>query len=864
MNNDDDKKTVSGHPVSKDGAQQDTTADNQGVINRVGDTFVDHSDIVQFDTDENVLNADYDKPINLLSPLANVLRGNMEHSIKSFLSRPYEFLNFTFTTSQTRNQELATIFLYSSVLANNYYKQKLKGFIGFRARSHVRLQVNANRFQQGRLILTYNPSAVVSSAHDNASASLVSRTQLPRVSLDVNSQTEASMTMPYVSDQPFYRADGTGQGYAGHFGVSIYSPLKSIGSIPVDCTLWIHFTDVELYWPSVLTPQSGSRVRAPINRELVGENKPISSGLRTISNVTATLSKIPIISTYLNPVSWISGVLSDAAKIAGFCKPKSCAKSVFALQQTPNWANVTGLDYSENVGAFEDNQVSYLPGVSPTSEDQMSLNYALSVPTWWFQQTWTTTQTPNTIITSNTLNPRSMYESLVGGFIQPTPLCYFSHLFGVWRGTIKVRVIVVKTEFHTGRLRFSFDPSGTVPVNSDDYAYQITQILDMRSASEWIIDIPYINTTVYTMSDISTPTPTGTFYISVLNALACPDTVTQSVEINIEVMAGTDFEFAMPNIPKSRNPKVLIETIPTNPSTFPDLSYCCSAPGGTVVAQGIVDEEHVQVVRGDHPIANVQPFKPTLVPAEACIGERITSLKQLALKPSFISSAFLLGRNVNTDAPRGSGYHNSTDSSYYIAGENASFYDWVRYCYGFYRGGVRVKVQSQDSNPMTVNFRSHLTKYKVPPSFGASGLKIITFTYGDALYTANNNDPLIDNNYSSQMASGKGAGQSTMEYSIPHYHYNPVRRNPLTDGFAGDGVSVSNDRYLYFWTPQQQPFTGTSKGATSVVSISGADDFQCGFFIGCPPINTINYLSKLTLDLANDNRAGTTIFKTNT
>lgn len=852
-------KTSTGFPVSKDGTQSSDNAES-AIVNRVGETFVDHSDIVQFDTDENVLATSFDSPLDSMVSLSTTMRAEMEHSIKTFLARPYEFANFHFNTTDLRNAEITRFYLFSSMFTKEYYTSKLKGFFGFRARTHVRLQVNANRFQAGRLVLTYAPVSTNDTTHGFIGQSLTTRTQLPRVNLDVNTQTECSLSMPYISDQPFYQMDGSGQGYGGHFAVSVYSPLVEIGSDPVDCTLWVHFTDVELYWPSSITPQSGARKRVSVNRELVGENKPISGTLSKISSASSVLARIPLVSSFASPISWITGILSDAAKAAGYCKPQSSKKQPVTLNFTPNWANATGLDYSENTGVFEDNQVSILPGIGATDEDQMDLSYVLSIPTFWSASSWSKTVPAYGNIASFSLDPTAFVANIRTNLVAPTPLAYFSRLFGLWRGTIKFRIIIIKTEFHTGRLRFCFDPAqGAAVANANDMSYKVNEILDLRTASEWVIDVPYLQTSVYQKT--INPLNAGKVSIIVLNELASPPTVPDSVEVAIEVMAGSDFEFAVPGISKFTYPA--ISTNNDSGAPFDDaITYCPSDVNFFTgfYAQGLVDEEHIQILRGDHSIAKIPHQEPGLHPAQYCIGERITSLKQLAMKPSFITKAYLGGRGINVDARRGQGINNLGSSAIIFDRDTPAFVDWVRYCYAFYRGGMNVKIFRKDSNPLIVSLKTGncRTVTLAPP---AGKLYSTTYTMVDCIRSNGSN--VLNDTLVGQMAGGMGTNQTSGEYFIPHYHYNPLRRNPLCDTTYGPGGTLPS-RFLCFSSISTDAYTDTTSTDLAYVALSGGDDFQCGFFVCCPWLGlNFNPRQGVDISLTSTSRAGCSLVRYN-
>lgn len=82
----------------------------------------------------------------------------VHQGITDFMKKPYILTSGQITTSSTGSLYSATqpsgIFQSASI-----YYEKLSGIFGFRGSIKLTLQVNSQRFQQGRLILAFNPLA---------------------------------------------------------------------------------------------------------------------------------------------------------------------------------------------------------------------------------------------------------------------------------------------------------------------------------------------------------------------------------------------------------------------------------------------------------------------------------------------------------------------------------------------------------------------------------------------------------------------------------------------------------------------------------------------------------------------------------
>lgn len=100
----------------------------------------------------------YTDPLDLdMSYLTSVDDGR-NHSIIDFLQRPINIQNIEWTTNDNAGKTLMAVDLpLDPIINNSMYKAKCERFYGFRADVELKLQVNAQPFQAGRLLLVYIP-----------------------------------------------------------------------------------------------------------------------------------------------------------------------------------------------------------------------------------------------------------------------------------------------------------------------------------------------------------------------------------------------------------------------------------------------------------------------------------------------------------------------------------------------------------------------------------------------------------------------------------------------------------------------------------------------------------------------------------
>lgn len=767
-------------------------------------------DIVDIRADDNTVEARLGGSMPSFNNIVAPMKGDVEHSIKTWLARPYKYLSFKFKTTDLANGELVTLALFSDLMAKPYYKDKLSGFFGLRATVHVRLQVNANRFQAGRLMLHYCPAAVYSVTHENLQRSLTSRTQLPRVDLDVNTDSEVTMTVPYTSSSPFY-AFGT-ETFAGHVGVTTYSPLNvGTSETDCDCALFVHLTDVELFWPSFVTPQSGFTGGRLKNRERNeteeqwADHKPVSSSLVKVSKVFDVLSDIPLVSSYMAPLSWSSRILANVASAMGYCKPISHKADRVAISYLNNMGTGTGYDYSQPMSLLEDNAVSVLSGLGGSDLDHMSLRYPLSIPTYFNGRSWSVSAQSGAVLFSSGCAPTD-YDNYQGtGVWQTTPISFLGQLFAYWRGSINITIKFVKTEFHTGRLRFWYSPRGIPNATQSEENYLYSSIIDLKYSNEVTFTVPYMGSTLYSR----TTNNDARWGLTIVNELRAPDNVNNAVYVLFEVSAGKDFELAVPRSDGVTYPTTLFfgSGTPTFPGTAASPLIINSVTGQAGDNSLVSLQGNYQ----DHPVANAPLTVASLEPSKAAIGERITSVKQLISRSTSMMQIYNAAQTtyLNVDAP---GCHNVNSTGLSTTLGNQTLFGVIRDCYAFYRGSVNVKVACQDINyPLDILSFTAVTNYT-------------TAVNSDANFCS----PPFRGIYQ-QACPGvvKPAGQDAVELRIPNYSNDPTYRpvfstQQVQSGFTKNSRIVSFQKYSH------------NGDFVARVFLSAGDDMQLGLWVTSP------------------------------
>ncbi|QXL90737.1 structural polyprotein [Rondani's wasp virus 1] len=528
------------------------------------------------------------------------------HTIKDFLSRPIIIQTGLWSSATAAETQLYTANFPEALISNAMYQEKLRGFVGLRATLVIKVQVNSQPFQQGRLMLQYYPYAqYMPNRVSLVNSTLQGRSGCPRTDLDLSVGTEVEMRIPYVSPHVYYNLI-TGQGSFGAIYLVVYSQLRDqvTGTGSVEYTVWAHLEDVDVQYPTGANIFTGSspnfaslgqkmidgkftehdlrdvwtskaytkrpdKIFAQVASELTQLKKDatISAGVGQVSEGLSTMSKIPVLGNVFTKPAWISAQASNIFKMLGFSKPTiqglPCETK---LRGQTRMQNFDGADASHKMALSAQNEIETKSGLSGTSADEMDLSHVLSIPNFWDRFTWNTTDLTNSILWDNFVTPVKIkpYSSTILDRFRCTHMGYVANTHGYWRGSIVYTFKFVKTQFHSGRLRISFIPfyyNTTISTGVPDVSRTQKIIVDLRTSTEVSFTVPYVSSRPWmfcirpeaswlgTDNALMYNAVSGIVRVEVLNQLVAANNVYQSIDTIVEVSGGPDLTFAAPTCP---------------------------------------------------------------------------------------------------------------------------------------------------------------------------------------------------------------------------------------------------------------------------------------------------------------------------
>lgn len=494
--------------------------------------------------------------------------GTPDLNLGGFLSRPVVIDTFTWSTADnvgvTRTIQPWQLYLNSSVVKN-----KINNFAFMRAKMHVKVVINATPFQYGLMRVCYSPllGVVADKVRTNTSSDnplRVPYSQQPGFYIEPSKNVGGEMELPFFYHKNWL--DLTSNTDVANFGTLkfvTFAPFATAlatapNSITVRVVAWLG--DVHLM---------GATAKLALQSEDEYGNGPISKPATAVANLASMLTQVPVIGRFARATEIGASALSKVAAIFGFTNPPNIENvSPFYQMSAPQLATAEISVPYQKLSLDPKTELSIDPApFGLPSVDELSINHLKKKESFFGSSVWSTSDTAGTQIFNCRISPvlRDVINLLDGSSVlkglrhYDTPLSYMGNMFAHWRGTIKVRLKVVCTKYHKGRLKISWDPIADISSVDPGLNEAYTYILDLGESDEVTIEVPYHqalgwlrthdnptaeNWSLGTALAPNAQVHNGLLAVRVFNTLEAPSVTT--VSLLAYVSAGDDFEFSNP------------------------------------------------------------------------------------------------------------------------------------------------------------------------------------------------------------------------------------------------------------------------------------------------------------------------------
>lgn len=486
-----------------------------------------------------------------------------KHDIANFLGRPIDIYQGTWTTAQTAGSELIPqgILFPNALLANAQYQEKVRGFVGLSGVLNIRILVNPQKFQQGKIIMYYIPDYLnIPTKAKMIQASLAGRTGCPCTYINCEGGTATTLKIPYVNMHTFYNLP-TNQGNFGALFVAVLLPLKSAiagDSLGIRIQAWLE--NVDLQFPTAVLPVLTQGFEEKEMHENTVDPQDTDKTL-TLSDVITNLKDFNFKPSYLAKTT------GNLLQLAGYQKPVNLSPiHKNHLMTSAYMANSNGEFMGHKLSLSAQNEAPPCSNTAGSNMDEMNIKHIAQIPTYYRTFSVKTSMNQGTVVWSDNVHPAKFTQVGELGVMDSTMLGYVSSPFAQWRGKIVYTFHVAKTMLHSCTLRATFVPylyapfadSTAIPAGIDlDRAYQKT--FDFKDKSEFsvvceqCVTRPFLNiVNPFSIAEQSISKKNyspGVLIIDVFLPLRAPETVVQEVDIAVFISGGPDIEFANPSAP---------------------------------------------------------------------------------------------------------------------------------------------------------------------------------------------------------------------------------------------------------------------------------------------------------------------------
>jgi hypothetical protein len=644
----------------------------------------------------------------------------VDADLGSFLARPVLIHTLVWTAEQpTLSGHIDPWTLWMNVTS---VQRKFENFHFLRGSLHLKIQVNGNPFFMGRLMMSYEPCFGSSVAIGNPYLDRQSHSSLEHVIIDPSINNEGRLVCPFLTPLAWIDLDDTDSQW---IGVLWYDQLATLtyasGTLTTDVDVQIYawMEEAELCYPSAqtigaYTPQSSKKKPKGKSNRTAGAAKdeytadqnvgPVSRVANTISEYAGYASMVPVLEPFAIATQIGANALSKIAGMFGYSRPHSIEAPLRTIPNPMGFMPSTDMvDNAIPMHVGVKSELTIDPRVNGDPFEQDNLVVASIGRKWAMigSTTWDATMAVDTLLYESYVAPQ-MGTYISGTQRLFTPMGFSSVPFRYWRGSIEVRIQIVASRFHRGRLRFAWTPDGN-PVSASETNLNYGRIIDIDQTSQFEFRIPFGRNVGYCINTASAAASNrdavnGQVYLAVQNPLSNPE-VSKTVEILIWVRAGEDMQYCGPTNAAYKHASVLaLQSSSERPTVAGDVGLTRET-----VCEDLWESS-------DHPLLNtvyvgdpVRSFRPLLKRYELWgnFWDSATSQNGTTDMSPLTGMTRVLGLPFYPPpygaAESGYGTYNKTAATYDWNGLPNVLMTWLSYVYVGMKGSTRWSV----TNPYT-------------------------------------------------------------------------------------------------------------------------------------------------------------------
>jgi hypothetical protein len=785
------------------------------------------------------------------------------NELTDFLSREIELKNFSWPSNTGVISSLTTVELPNDWIATAMILEKLQGFRFLRCDFVVRIQVNAQQFNAGLLRLVFNPFEKQLQLAPSNFIHFGGLTGYHGIDLDLGDGDSVELRIPFLNVASHFDLVTAAQALLGTVHVVVYSPLTGLND--VDGVVFLRAENIDFEMPTGLgvssdftAPLKGvaqskgprvtqnrrpkrtmpeglssadndedvtpllDRIQTRIDSE---KSRPgtIETMSRSVGRVARSFLAVPFLGMYARTLTWVADAVGATASLFGWSKPNDPEFTTpVTYQFGTHFTNYNG-DVKAKVMAMDYRNENDVPAeIFGTSEDEMAIKSIITRPTYIDRFSYSTSSTYKQVLWSW---PVDATACLKDKYSDPTPpqhyairrynnlVSYLASMFRYWRGELCYNFKVVKSVFHSGRIRIVWVPGAdeSTDFTTVDINKCYSEVIDLHFVNRFTFCVPFAWNLPWKRSDEvnsdpndirkSWAPPLGMIYIIAITGLRTAPSASTTIDTIVEGYAGDDFQFAYPEIALGEDFRIWLR------ANLPVLKGR---------AQNNISESKISDV----------------TPNVLGMGEAITSLRQVLKRYDLFPNVWNLpaafqdsraapsGDTGVTIAPNSTVWLSDASIGQNLQSNQVSWFDMVASLYRFQSGSMRLLLTSRVTQ--TDGDEAVLTVFNSTNDVS----RIDQWATIDSVPNVYHNRPY---------ACKFHLYEPYQELHVPFYSPFPVNLGPLgrpENHILPTSKKVSNGagpRVFYYHTGKIDEFE---------VRRSIGEDFSFGYLVG-PPVTAI-------------------------
>jgi hypothetical protein len=777
--------------------------------------------------------------------------GTKDLSLTDFLSRPVTINTFLWQVTDPIGSDIS-FNPWSLYMNDPAVKKKLDNYAFMRAKMHIKVLISASPFQFGMKRLCYSPleNLVGNKIRTTSGSEEVVRipfSQQPGFDIYPQDNSGGEMELPFFYHRNWLNiTSAVDVATMGVLRLVTFAQLdtaiaSATNTVTIRTVAWL--SDVELM---------GSTRSLALQADEYG-NGSISKPATAISTYAGMLTDIPYIGSFARATQIGAKAVSRIATLFGYTNPPNIQNVMPIYQMSAPHLATTEISVPfQKLALDPKTELSIDPKpFGLDSHDELSINYLKKKESFFGDFLWNTTGTASTLLFNMRVSPVLRANLNISNFARrtyDTPLSYMSNMFKNWRGGLKVRMKIICTKYHKGRLLVQWDPVANIGSTIASLSEVYNHIIDIGETKDVTFEIPYHSTFAWCEVDKNATATNftnsgnlsnsmgrynGTLSVRIYNRLEAP--VTSTIRVLVYISGADDFEF----------------NNPTEQISIGDLGVNCPTPSFFELQS----EETSRFVFGDKTTPSPNRY-------DMNFGEAVVSLRKLMRRtqimdtvplPDATVSAFNIYRKGLLRIPYSPGFLGvawPTIANTYLAPGTSPYafntMHMIPYINGMFlgnRGGINYTVTV--SSPIVRTDDIRCVRATTPGTVTFTNRVILkdTSVAGSASLSTKVNLLNISNLSRDGLAGLTVSSTSvspTVQFTLPDYNRNNFAFNNPAHYVTGSSAddSISQAALITIIAPNT---TGSDEvGYATIQTAAGiGSDYTCLYFICCPTLDNI-------------------------